>query len=331
MLSGPQLSLKRKIEPQMDGRYSKSCVEKFIQASEEGRYNTSNEHIDNHFVLSGGLVEFPMAFGNDNKGSWFRNGTVSGPGGIKVTGSSRSLAMSGNNTYEGGTTIDATGNAGLLIASYVVISAAYSATAPYHCPKSTLILQQGLAAIMAGESAGRYSFGTISLLAGNDPAASANAARMTRAQNEARALIPSEAQMQQMMSDVRDTASPWQRGHTLIMLAEYFLLTGDEDVLPAIEAYAVNIARNSSLFGTMGHIFATKNPDGSDNGPMGGVYGPVNNAGMPCYLGLILARECGISHPPITPAIKRMNRFFGYYVGKGAIPYGEKNHLGRRE
>ena len=34
-----------------------------------------------------------------------------------------------------------------------------------------------------------------------------------------------------------------------------------EGVLPAIEAYAVNIAKNHSLFGTVGHIFADKNPE----------------------------------------------------------------------
>jgi hypothetical protein len=206
---------------------------------------------------------------------------------------------------------------------------AYSATAPYHCPKSALILERGLQAIMAGENAGRYSFGTLALLAGNnnDPADPANQARMTRARDEARALALSfsDAQLQQMMADARDASSmiTWQRGHTLIVLAEYYLATGDTLVLPAIEAHAVNIARNSSLFGTMGHIFALKNPDGSDNGPMGGVYGPVNNAGMPCYLGLILARECGIGHPSVTPAIERMNLFYGYYVGKGTVPYGE--------
>ena len=93
---------------------------KFIQSSEEGRYNTSNEQIDNNFVLSGGIVEFPMDFGT-TKGSWLRNGIVSGPGGIKITGSSRSLAMSGNNTYQGGTSIDSTGNAGLLIATYTAL------------------------------------------------------------------------------------------------------------------------------------------------------------------------------------------------------------------
>lgn len=92
----------------------------FIQASAEGRF-TNNEHIDNNFVLSGGLVEFPMANGNDNKGSWFRNGVVSGPGGIKVTGSHRTLSLSGNNSYQGGTTIDTTSDAGLLIASYTAL------------------------------------------------------------------------------------------------------------------------------------------------------------------------------------------------------------------
>jgi hypothetical protein len=185
---------------------------------------------------------------------------------------------------------------------------------------------------MAGETAGRYSLGTLGLLAGNNPSDSNNAARMARAQTEARALIPSAAVIQQMMADERDATSmiTWQRGHTLIVLAEYYLLTRDDPtlatddtVLPAIEAYAVNIARNSSLFGTMGHIFATKNPDGSDNGPMGGVYGPVNSAGMPCFLGLLLARDCGITHPSLDPAIARMSRFFSYYSGRGAIPYGE--------
>lgn len=200
---------------------------------------------------------------------------------------------------------------------------AYSATAPYNCPKSALILQQGLAAIMAGETTGRYSFATLSLIAANDPGDPANAARLARAQTEARARVPSAAVRTQMMSDERDTSSVWERGHTLIMLTEYYLATGDAEVIPGIEAYAVNIARNSSLFGTMGHIFAEKKPDGSDNGPMGGFYGSVNNAGMPCFLGLILARECGITHPSITPAIERMNIFYRGYIGKGAVPYGE--------
>lgn len=202
---------------------------------------------------------------------------------------------------------------------------AYSSTAPYDCPKSALILQQGLQAIMAGETSGRYSFGLLTLLAANNPSDPGNAARMARAQTEARALIPSAATRAQMMSDVRDSASmiTWQRGHTLIALSEYYLTTGDTQILPAIEAYAVNIAKNTSLFGTVGHIFAEKSSNGGPNGPMGGVYGPVNSSGMPCFLGLLLARECGLANPEIEPAIVRASRFFASYSGKGAIPYGE--------
>jgi hypothetical protein len=202
---------------------------------------------------------------------------------------------------------------------------AYSPTAPYHCPKSALILAQGLDAIMAGESAGRYSFGTLSLLAGNNPADPDNAARLDRARTEARALIPDAATRARMMSDERDGSSmiTWQRGHTLVMLAEYYLVTGDSAILPAVEAYAVNIAKNTSLFGTVGHIFAEKFSNGGPNGPMGGVYGPVNSTGMPCFLGLLLARECGLANPEIEPAIVRASRFFASYAGKGAVPYGE--------
>ena len=85
----------------------------------------------------------------------------------------------------------------------------------------------------------------------------------------------------------------------------------------------MNIAKNQSLFGTLGHIFAEKNPDGSNNGPMGGVYGPVNSTGLPCFFGLLLAKECGLTNPELAPAIERTSRFFAYYTGKGAIPYGE--------
>jgi len=94
---------------------------KIIQASEEGRFGFNNEAVDNDFFLSGGLVEFPMAFGNDNKGVWIRDGIVSGPGGIKVTGSSRSLAMSGDNTFSGGVTIETGGNPGIFIGSYTAL------------------------------------------------------------------------------------------------------------------------------------------------------------------------------------------------------------------
>jgi HEAT repeat protein len=36
-----------------------------------------------------------------------------------------------------------------------------------------------------------------------------------------------------------------------------------------------------------------------------------------------MGKKCGVKDPEINPAIERAARFFGYYVDKGAIPYGE--------
>jgi hypothetical protein len=200
----------------------------------------------------------------------------------------------------------------------------YSATAPYNCPKSALILEQGLQYVMASETSGYAGFGAMSLLAGNNPANPNNAARMARVESEVLAMLPDEATVTALMSDTRDDSNmqTWNRAHTLILLCEYHLLTGDTRVLPAIQAYAVNFAKNQSLFGTIGHKYSIKNIDGSNNGPIIG-YGPVNSAGMPYFLGLLLAKQCGITHAEIDPAIERSNRFYAYYAHKGVVPYGE--------
>jgi autotransporter-associated beta strand protein len=81
----------------------------WVQARVEGRLNTANENIPNPVVVNG-IVNTPMAFGNDNKGLWL-SGTVSGPGGFNVTGGDRALALSGNNTFSGGITLTSNQNA----------------------------------------------------------------------------------------------------------------------------------------------------------------------------------------------------------------------------
>ncbi|MGB1129786.1 MAG: DUF6288 domain-containing protein, partial [Haloferula sp.] len=192
---------------------------------------------------------------------------------------------------------------------------AYTATAPYQCPKSTLILQQGLQYVYNNESVGRYSFGGLTHLATDD------AAHRAKAQTAARALIPSASYRDFLMRDERDDSGglpAWDRGHKLIFLAEYYLATGDTQVLPAVEAYAVNIANNRSMFGTFGHGFADWK-----HGPIGGGYGTVNSAGLPCLLGVLLAKECGLTNPELDPAIAAANSFFAWYSGKGGIPYGD--------
>ncbi len=202
---------------------------------------------------------------------------------------------------------------------------AYTATAPYTCPKSAQILEEGLQAIMVGETAGSYSFGTLSLLAGNNPGNPLNAARQTRAQTEARALIPNAATLAALAAGdpFSNGSSSWHRGHELVVLTEYYLQTGDALVLPAIDAISKCIIGGSNVFGTTGHGYAPKWRDGSPNGPLRQGYGAVNSASMPGFLGLLLTKECGVVNANLDPAIARSSRFFAYYAGKGAVPYGE--------
>jgi autotransporter-associated beta strand protein len=203
---------------------------------------------------------------------------------------------------------------------------AYTATAPYNCPKSAKILEEGIQAIMTmGETAGAYSLGTLSLLAANNSINPNNAARQTRAQAEARALIPDAATLAKLSSGDPDPLAedPWGDGHKIIVLTEYYLQTNDALVLPAIEAYSKAIIGGQNLFGTYSHRYARKWRDGSPNGPMRNFYGTVNNASMTGWLGLLLTKECGVVNPNLAPAIERASRFYAYYSGKGAIPYGE--------
>jgi hypothetical protein len=46
-------------------------------------------------------------------------------------------------------------------------------------------------------------------------------------------------------------------------------------------------------------------------------------AGLPANLAIVMGKLCGVKDPEIDLAIQRASGFFGYFVDKGAIPYGE--------
>jgi hypothetical protein len=114
----------------------------------------------------------------------------------------------------------------------------------------------------------------------------------------------------------------WECGYRTIFLCEYHLLTGDREVLPAITALTLALARGQGRYGTFGHGFSEPAADGGLHGPIP-PYGPVNAAGLIGNLAIVMGRKCGVADPEVAAAIDRGSRFFGYYVDKGAIPYGE--------
>lgn len=114
----------------------------------------------------------------------------------------------------------------------------------------------------------------------------------------------------------------WTTSYRVIFLAEYYMATGDEYVLPALREMSVGGAKGQSGVGSYGHRFSSRKPDGSYHGPLIG-YGAINNAGLSMLTALTLAKKSGIEHPEITAAIARGKRFFDFFVEYGGIPYGD--------
>jgi len=69
----------------------------------EGRYGFGNEDLANDIVLTGGTVNLPLGW-TQSKDIWLK-GTISGAGGLSITGSHRVVTLSNDNTFEGGVSI----------------------------------------------------------------------------------------------------------------------------------------------------------------------------------------------------------------------------------
>ena len=108
-------------------------------------------------------------------------------------------------------------------------------------------------------------------------------------------------------STAETVGSNWASGYTLISLCEYFLLTGDQEVLPAIRGHVRGLEKNQMRSGGWSH------------GAPGG-YGIINNVGLSSFIGLILAEECGVKVDPKVMA--QAIRYFGRFIGSGGA-YGD--------
>jgi len=100
--------------------------------------------------------------------------------------------------------------------------------------------------------------------------------------------------------------SNWFGGYKLLALTEYYLLTHDPEVLPAIRCHVKGLEANQMACGGWSH------------GPPGG-YGVMNQVGQICFIGLVLARECGVEVDPkvLARAVKLSGRFIGTYGAYG--------------
>ena len=185
----------------------------------------------------------------------------------------------------------------------------YKATAPYDCPKSKLILEQGckdLAKRMAKPSYAKEldpiprSLNALALLASGDQ----SYLPLIKKESEWAANYKTEGM------------ATWYYGYVMMFLSEYKIATGDDSVMPGLTRLALEAAHGQSAVGSWGHGFAR--PDGR----LGG-YGMMNSPGLPLTISLVMAREAGVKDPALDLAIERSAKLLRFYIGKGAIPYGD--------
>ncbi len=189
----------------------------------------------------------------------------------------------------------------------------YADTAPYNCPKSKLIFDEACR-VLEKEPLRDDWTGAINALA---LLATGNPEYLPRVQAYARKVAPKTLKL-----ELKDGMVVWDWGYRNVFLCEYYLLTGDKEVLHAINEYTITLAKGQSLYGTFGHGLAELTADGQLHGSIK-PYGPVNAAGLVGNLAIVLGKKCGVQDPEINPAVERASKFFGYFVDKGAIPYGE--------
>ncbi len=193
----------------------------------------------------------------------------------------------------------------------------YSETAPWDCEKSKRILEAASKVLEKEELTTDWA-GPIKGLA---LLATGNPEYLPKLQEFAHRLAAIEVDPDKKPEGFV-WGETWGSSNRSIFLCEYYLITRDKEVVSAITKNTLMLARGQSMYGTFGHGFASLTKAGKFNGSVP-PYGPVNSAGIPANLAIVLGKKCGVKSPEVDQAIVRAAGFFGYYAGKGAIPYGE--------
>lgn len=189
----------------------------------------------------------------------------------------------------------------------------YSKTAPYNCRKSRRILADACRHLEK-EPLQDNLWGAINGLA---LLSTGKSEYLPKVREFARKIGPKTLKL-----ELKKGMVVWDWGYKNLFLCEYYLRTGDKEVLHAINQYTVCLAKGQSMYGTFGHGLSDLTPDGKLHGSIP-PYGPVNQCGLTGNLAIVMGKKCGVKHPEVDPAIKRALKFFGYFVNKGSIPYGE--------
>jgi hypothetical protein len=193
----------------------------------------------------------------------------------------------------------------------------YSPTAPYNCPKTDKIITMAAEHLLKSKSknGSRLHPELLGLMATGEKKYIDAAAEEILSAEWAK---PDPVKVDQILSgEVGSGSVGWTWGYDLITLSEYHLLTGDKSVLPSIKILAVALAKGQDAAGLWGHRMASPQRNGRLPG-----YAQMNQSSMSCFMGMLLAKKCGISDPDLEKGIAKTYAYVASHVGRGSFPYG---------
>jgi HEAT repeat protein len=200
----------------------------------------------------------------------------------------------------------------LIVTLNIPVLGSYSKTAPVDCKKTERLIAQTADHIVDNKKYGQLNWGALGLLAtGEGPYIKVvrdylHAAEWAQPPADVNALLKAGGYVS------------WHWGYRNLLMTEYYLLTGDTFVLPAITQLSRTLAAGQDQAGLWGHRMA--HPElGRAYG-----YGIMNQPTIPIFISLILAEKCGVKDPAVREAIERTHGHYDKWVGRGALPYG--NH-----
>jgi len=202
----------------------------------------------------------------------------------------------------------------------VPVLGAFSETSPYDCPKTELIIKRGLKHIRKAVKNGRGGGFSRYYMRGH--------ALLASGTKEDLEILHAAVRKNGAFKPDRFISSwgwgfgSWYGGYQMVFAAEYYLKTGDKYVLPALTEIATKVAMGQTYGGSWGHSLSGRSFNMGKINMRSSGYGAMNNAGGPCFYGLVMAKKCGISNIHTEAAIARSMRFYGAISELGATPYG---------
>lgn len=168
----------------------------------------------------------------------------------------------------------------------------YSATSPYDCPKADRIVANAEAylaqrgGLATGYAGGGWLYSDSLFLLG---------AGTPEHQGLVRRFVYKMLSNVDLDSDKLPPGNAWHRGHAALLLGEYYLATGDRNVLPYLKKYCDALAATQCRPGTFSEMPPRAVGGWRHNYPGGQWYGMIPQIGLPAMIGMRLAKESGVN------------------------------------